>query len=123
MKVKIFAVVTLGITLSAVVINTIILRKQVNIVYYRIKELDLTESSNAALSISRDIYDDFKQKEKYISLTVNHNDLTNIENCFAELIGYLSVDDLEGAEVTKNRLLDSLCHLGRLSSFNLDSII
>ena len=68
-------------------------------------------------------YDGFKKKESYISLTVNHNDLTNIEELFSEMIGYIKIDDRDEATVTKNRLLDSLEHLRRLSGFNIDAII
>ena len=63
------------------------------------------------------------EKELFISLTVNHEDLTNIEEGFAEMIGCLSVGDTAGAQITKSRLIDSLEHLGRLSGFNFDAII
>ena len=69
------------------------------------------------------IFNKFLKREHYISLTVSHEDLTSIEDCFCEMIGYLKVGDVDNAEVTKGRLLGSLEHLRRLSGFNIDSII
>ena len=53
---------------------------------------------------------------------MSHNDLTDIESFFSEMIGYLSVSDMEGAEMAKNRLIDALAHLRRLSGVNMSSI-
>ena len=39
------------------------------------------------------------------------------------MIGYLSVKDTEGAEMTKSRLIDALLHLRRLSGVNISSIL
>ena len=65
----------------------------------------------------------FQKHERYISLTVSHDDLTNIEEGFAELIGAANAKDEERLVAVKSRLKDSLEHLGRLSGINLDSIL
>ena len=65
----------------------------------------------------------FQKKERYISLTVSHDDLTNIEEAFAELIGAANAGDEARLVTIKSRLKDSLTHLGRLSGINLDSIL
>ncbi len=65
----------------------------------------------------------FKKHERYISLTVSHDDLTNIEEAFAELIGAANANDEVRVITIKSRLKDSLLHLGRLSGINLDSIL
>ena len=121
MKVKIFAVVTLIVTVVAVSINTAVLEKQISEVTEAVTALNVNDEN--AQETATVIYDDFRKKETYISLTVNHDDLTNIEEGFAELIGYLEIGDTDGAYVTKNRLLDSIDHLRRLSGFNIDAII
>ena len=116
MKVKIFAVVTLLLTVGFVVFNTIKLGRDIAHIKSEVVAVDGLESARTA-------YESFKKKETYISLTVNHEDMTSIEESFSELIGYYEVGDTNGAHVTKNRLTDSLEHLGRLSGFNIDAII
>ena len=70
-----------------------------------------------------DLSEKFKKHESFISLTVSHDDLTNIEELFAELIGAANANDEKGIITVKSRLKDSLEHLGRLSGINLDSIL
>lgn len=121
MKVKIFAIATFSITILAIVFNTIYLGKITEGFISDIEELDV-KSDNAA-SDAQSIRADFMKSLAFISLTVSHDDLTNIEDGFAELVGYLAVNDTEAAEVTKNRLKCYFEHLKRLSGFNIDSII
>ena len=121
MRVKLFACLVLALTLGGVIANTVIIKKHVNEISTAVALLD--EESDEALPRAKGIQTDFKRRLTYISLTVSHDDLTNIESEFAELIGYLEVGDTDGAHVTKNRLIDSLEHLGRLSGFNIDAII
>lgn len=71
----------------------------------------------------REIAEKFQKHERYISLTVSHDDLTNIEEAFAELIGAANANDEARIITVKSRLKDSLSHLGRLSGINLDSIL
>ena len=121
MKTKIFAVVILISTVTAVVTNTLIIKSQVNETKDELSSLSVKDEG--ALGKAREIEREFRRRLAYISLTVSHDDLTEIEQSFAELISYLELSDTDGAYVTKNRLLDSLEHLGRLSGFNIDSII
>ena len=65
----------------------------------------------------------FKHAERFISITVSHDDLTNIEEGFADLIGAAEAGMTGDVERIKNRLVDSIEHLGRLSGLNSDSII
>lgn len=121
MKVKILAVIAFVTIITAVTVNTGIIYKHSTKLYEIVEKIDLTaeEASGAAKAA----YEYYKNKESYISLTVNHEDLTNIEDAFNELIGYLDVDMKEEAQVTKNRLLCFIEHLGRLSGINIDAII
>ena len=110
--------------IGAVSINTFVIDKKILNLY---EEVDNVEIMNGESSVTKEefyrIFEKYRSYETYFSLTVNHDDLTNIEDGFAELIGNLEVDDTEGAEVIKNRLLYSLEHLRRLSGINIDSII
>lgn len=124
MKIKILAVLLLlGISASAA-INTVALTRSINRYARKVEALEIDEYSiHPAEAEARQAYAEFKKCETFMSLTVNHNDLTAIEELFSEMIGQLSVGDASGARVTKNRLIDALSHLRRLSGVNIDSIV
>lgn len=121
MKEKVLAIALLIILPLAVILNTIILTAQIDETINAINSVKIEESG--AKGKAESIFEDFSRKESFLSLTVSHDDLTNIEDCFTEMIGYLSVGDTKNAEVMRNRLIHSLEHLRRLSGFNIDAII
>ena len=124
MKEKIIAFCLLFLVICFVLINTLVLDRQIKALYDDTAKIEMRDSDiQAAERSARELYEEFKKREKFISLTVNHEDLTRIEESFSEIIGYLSVGNADDARVIKNRLLDSLEHLRRLSGFNIDSII
>ena len=123
MKEKIFGVVTIIFVIAIVFFNTIKLDNDISTISDAVRTIDTNEDVKSAEARANEVYDLFRSKELFIGLTVNHDDLSNIEEDFAEMIGYLSISDHGGAAVTKNRLLDSLSHLRRLSGFNIDAII
>ena len=121
MKEKILSIALLILVITFVTVNTVILNHQIEKIT---KEVDaLKVDSESSEYDAKKIYDDFMKKEKYMSLTVSHDDLTSIEDCFVEMIGYISVGNMSDAEVTKSRLISYLEHLGRLSGFNIDAVI
>ena len=121
MKEKVIAVLIMVILIGFVTANTVILRKQIDGI---IKEVNtLIIDAPDATECAGELYDKFMHKEGYISLSVNHEDLTAIEEGFVEMIGYLKINNTEEAAVTKDRLTHSLEHLRRLSGFNIDAII
>lgn len=121
MKVKIIAALLLVITVWAALANTAWLGREIGLYIQRVDELRLTVEG--ADELAEDVFADFMKSETYMSITVNHDDLTNIEGLFSEMVGQLKVGDREGAEVTKDRLLDALRHLRRLSGINFDSVV
>ena len=124
MKIKIFAVVLISLICTAVILNTVMLTKTINGFSERISALDISQSDiSGAEADARQAYEEFKKRETFMSLTVNHNDLTAIEELFSEMIGYLSIQDADGASVAKSRLIDALSHLRRLSGVNIDSVV
>lgn len=124
MKEKIIGFSLFFLVICFVVVNTLVLDREIGRLYELTKDLTISEDNiKKCEKDARELYETFKKKETFISLTVNHEDLTNIEESFSEIIGYLSIGDADGARVTKNRLLDSLEHLRRLSGFNIDAII
>ena len=121
MKQKILAVILMVIVIVFVSINTIVLERQICATMEKVETLSLEDGD--AERNAKEIYSDYKRKEKYMSVTVSHDDLTSIEDCFVEMIGFISVDDVQNATVTKSRLISCLEHLRRLSGFNIDAII
>ena len=82
-----------------------------------------TDDIAKASSEFEKVFEEFKKAEKYISITVSHDDLTNIEDSFSEIIGAAKAGNTVGVITVKSRLKDSLLHLGRLSGINIDSIL
>lgn len=124
MKEKIVAVCLFFLVIGFVIANTIVLDRQIGRLCEATKELEINEENiEQSEKDALKLYEDFRKRETFISLTVNHEDLTNIEESFSEIIGYLSVGNVSDAKVTKNRLFDSFEHLRRLSGLNIDSII
>ena len=121
MKQKILAIILLILVIAFVSVNTVILDRQIERTTEEVK--GLVVDNPGAIDEADRLYSDFMRREKYMSITVSHDDLTSIEDCFVEMIGYLSVRDAPNAEVTKSRLIGCLEHLRRLSGFNIDAII
>ena len=121
MREKILAVVLFALIILFVTVNTIVINKQITEVIEKVDRLDL--SAENSVKEANILYEDFMKKESYLSITVSHNDMTSIEDCFVEMIGYISVNDINNAAVVKYRLKSSLEHLRRLSGFNIDAII
>lgn len=69
-----------------------------------------------------EIYERYKNHELFISLSVDHNDLSDIETSFSEIIGAAKADDSAGVLTAKSRLIDRLRHIKRLSGINIDSV-
>ena len=103
------------------VLNGLTLKSKIEATIEEVASINTQESGTK--DEAERIFNKFLNREHYISLTVSHEDLTSIEDCFCEMIGYLKVGDKDNAEVTKGRLINSLEHLRRLSGFNIDSII
>ncbi len=122
MKVKILAVLLLILVAGATLINTCVLLHRIDRITDTVYRLNTEESAESAEKNARAAFTNFRREEEYLSLTVNHNDLTDIEGLFSEMIGYLSVSDRDGAEVAKSRLIDALSHLRRLSGCNISSV-
>jgi predicted xylose isomerase-like sugar epimerase len=122
MKVKILAAVILILVLLASAINTHFLLRSIDEIETSVEALSFEASANESKSEAEALFESYKKAEGFLSLTVSHNDLTDIESFFSEMIGYLSVSDKDGAKMAKSRLIDALAHLRRLSGVNISSI-
>lgn len=123
MNEKIFSVILLIAVVFSVFFNTKILTDKIDKIIEETESLNLDDEIQIAGENAKKIYEKYKSAETFMSLTVSHDDLTNIEDCFVEMIASLDVSDVDGAKIAKSRLINSLEHLRRLCGFNIDSII
>ena len=123
MKVKILATLVLALTVGLSSLNTHFLLKAIDKTANDVTDLSFSGEPEEIKQRAEILFKDYKRREFFLSLTVSHEDLTDIESLFSEMIGYLSVKDTEGAEMTKSRLIDALMHLRRLSGVNISSIL
>lgn len=116
-----FAYSVFLILVIAVLLNSIAIGKVIDLIS---EELSLAEETD--MTIAKDeyavIYDKYKRYELYISLTVNHDDLSNIEDSFSEIIGAAKAEDEAGILTAKKRLSEQLNHVKRIAGVNIDSI-
>ena len=116
------AISVLVILFALILANSFAINKITSGLAERVERIEY-ESYDKIISEYEKISEDFKRAERLISLTVSHEDLTNIEESLAEIIGAAMAEDMSSIITIKSRLRDSLFHLGRLSSVNLDSIL
>ncbi len=112
----------LFISLIIVITNSIVLKTLITQTLDEVKSIEKSDDADLYKEYES-IYNNFKSKEAYISLTVNHEDLTDVETSFAEIIGAAKANDKDSIITIKSRLIDSLEHLRRLSGITLDSIL
>ena len=116
------SILVLIILAATVVANSLYIRHVTDELAKRVADVNTSDMEECAIEY-KSLYSEFSKAERFISITVSHDDLTNIEESFADIIGAADAG-LEGSVIMiKNRLEDALRHLGRLSSINLDSII
>jgi len=108
-------------TFLAVIINSVALRASFEELYKMVDAAEIEPA--AAVGDYTEIFEHFKKKEPFISLTVNHEDLTAVEDAFAEIIGAAKADDKEAIITIKSRLISSIEHLKRLAGINIESIL
>jgi hypothetical protein len=123
MKGFILALVTMATVIGSVFANSFVLDRIIGEMTKEVESFEFHEGSKEEEEKFIELYKSYKSAERYISITVNHDDLTNIDNDFNEIIGCLKVNDIQGATIAKSRLEGCFSHLWRLSSINIDSII
>lgn len=116
-----FAYTVLVLLILAVVINMVLVKNSVGRLLDEVKAAEEENTEKAALEYS-EIYESYKERELFISLTVSHEDLSELELAFSELIGAAKADDKSSLLIAKSRLTDRLWHIKRLSGINIDSV-
>ncbi len=116
-----FAYTVLILLIIAVLVNMILVGRAIDALE---SELSAAETENAARAEKEysEIYEEYKRRELFISLTVSHEDLSELEAAFSELIGAARAEDKASLIIAKSRLTDQLGHIKRLSGINIDSV-
>lgn len=105
----------------AVIINSLTVGKVIDKISVEVEAAEEEDMSIAREEYER-LYDNYKKIELFISLSVDHEDLSNLEEGFSEMIGAARADDKSALITAKSRLCDCLDHIKRLSGINIDSI-
>lgn len=116
-----FAYTVFIILILAVIINSVAIEKIIDSISEEIVYAEECDMSIAKNEYS-EIYEKYKKYKLYISLSIGHDDLSDIENTFSEIIGAAKAEDFAGVITAKSRLTDQLGHIRRLSGINIDSI-
>ena len=111
-------VIMLLIVIGFSAVNTLFLSGAIERLCEGVSSYSIEDGDGCAM----ELYSDFKALEAFASLTVSHEDLTNIEDLFVEVISYSKIGDKEGLFIAKSRLENALLHLGRLIRLNIDSV-
>ena len=119
MKAAIIALIVLTFILTTVILNSFFVSRSI---YTLLEKLKNAPSDINSYNIYSEIHDDFIKKQRFIGLTVSHEDMTNIEEELNEILGAIEAEDRETLIIAKSRLIGSLSHLRRLSGINADSI-
>lgn len=115
MGAKIFAAVTVVTILTFIIYNTVLMNEKIDEIIHGV------EAAESYAEI-KEVKERFTKYERFISISVSHEDLMSIEDLFAEYEVQMRLIS-EEREITKNRLISALGHLRRLSAVNIDSII
>ena len=121
MKVKIFSVALLTLLIFSVAANTFFLTRCIDGISSDVEKLDTKNTK--AWEHGGKIFENYKNAESFLSLTVSHDDLADVNSYFTEMNAYLSLGNSEEATVAKSRLIDALSHLRRLSGFNFNAFL
>ncbi|MBQ9070791.1 MAG: DUF4363 family protein [Clostridia bacterium] len=119
MKTVVISCVALLLVILIVIANSLLVSYHVEKI---IERLEKTPNEISEAEAYNDIYDDYMKRQKYIGITVSHDDLTNIESEFCEILGAIQAKDDDTLIISKSRLIGALRHLKRLAGINADSI-
>ncbi len=122
MRANKIAVTVLIILAFLIFANSLYIGKITDGIIDKVEAIDTSDPEGAVAELE-ELFSDYRRAAKIISISVSHDDLTNIEENFADVIGAARAGDSDGLTTVKSRLIDSLGHLRRLSGISLESII
>ncbi|MBP3308663.1 MAG: hypothetical protein J6L90_04390 [Clostridia bacterium] len=120
MKAFIIALITALLVILAVVLNSVFLDISLSVL---IDECEAIPEAPEEIERWEALYESFCRWQRFIALTVSHEDMSNIESDFAEILASARIGDKDTLIIAKSRLVMTLTHLRRLSGVNPDSIL
>ena len=120
MKTIILSYVILILVILLVIINSIIVSNSIDAIIEKLKNIPDSVSEKEQY---KEVFDDYIKIQHLFEITVSHDDLTNIESEFYEIMGAVNAEDSESLKIAKSRLIGALTHLKRLCGINADSIL
>lgn len=120
MKVIIFSYVILALVIIIVIVNSLIISRNIDVILEKLRTIP---DEASAKEDYKNLFDEYMDTQHFFAITVSHDDLTNIEGCFYEILGAAEANDDDALKIAKSRLIGSLSHLKRLSAINIDSIL
>lgn len=121
MKAVWVAIILLILTTSLVTINSIIVGNMFSDIEEMVMGVSLDDLGIARIEYS-EIAKEYERYSKFISFSVKHSEIRNIEDCFCELIGACEAGEVSDAIEIKSRLVGALSHTRRLVGINFDSV-
>ena len=120
MKSALIAAMILALLFIGVGVNTAIVDNLIDETASAVDSLGFDEQSLASFDKLSEKYERYA---RYISLTVSHVMISEIEEAFAEMEGAIKSEDEAGFIQAKSRLIDALGLLRRLAGVSFYSII
>ena len=124
MKIFIFALVTLSIISFVTFGCSSYIRERTDDFLSRIEEIGVPEDDN--LEKEREAYEklfsEWKKKSFIFNISATNQDIRQIEEAFASVVGSCRANDKEEYQIETKRLSNMFSHLKRRFEFNLDSI-
>ncbi len=124
MKIFIFALVTLFLISFITFGTSSYIRDKTDSFLVRIEEIGVPEGDD--LSHERKEYEtlfsEWKKKSFIFNISTTNQDIVQIEEAFASVVGSCRANDKEEYQIETKRLSNMFSHLKRRFEFNLDSI-
>ena len=111
----------LFLLLLSVILNSIYIGNFTERIY-SLSRAETVEDIDAFKGTFQKIKDIYNNNEIFVSLTVSHEDLTNIEEMLSEIEGAITAKDKDAVIIAKSRFESAVLHLGQLSALNIESI-
>lgn len=119
MKSLIFSCITAAVLIIFVFVNSFVVGFNID---KMVQAIESAPNDCQSAEIYKQLFDDYKRREKYIALSVSHSDLLGIEDSFAEILGAIEANDEETLTIQKSRIIKALAHIKRLAAVNFDSV-
>ncbi len=115
------ALITFSFLLCAVMLNCVMLGRTLDGIIIAAESLPALPAETEGLPDG--LRDEWRQAERFLSVTVSHSEIDKVDSLIASLDGYYAARDAGGYASTLAMLREALDGLRRSESFSMDGII